>query len=325
VFGTPPALFGRMAALTDPLRARLALVLERHELTVTELCSVFQLPQSTVSRHLKALLDEGWIGYRAEGTSRWYSMRVDQFAPEVRRLWRLIRDQVVRMPVADQDTERVQSVLADRRSRSQEFFSSAAGEWDRMRSELIGRRLDLVGLLGLLDDEWVVGDLGCGTGQASDVLAPFVRQVIAVDDSAAMLTAARERLARHENVEVRNGDLADLPIDDLQLDAAILFLVLHYAADPPSVMREVVRVLRPGGRLLVVDLVPHEREEYRAAMGHLWLGFGSEQMSGWAEEVGMEAARYVPLPADPDARGPMLFAATARSQREEVWIPGVLE
>src|SRR5690606_10715304 len=232
VIGTPPALFGRMAALTDPLRARLALVLERHELTVTELCSVFQLPQSTVSRHLKALLDEGWIGYRAEGTSRWYRLRVEQFAPEERRLWRLVRDQVVRMPLSDQDSERVQSVLADRRSRSQEFFSSAAGEWDRMRGELIGRRLDLVGLLGLVEDEWVVGDLGCGTGQVADVLAPFVRRVIAVDDSAAMLTAARERLERHANVEVRNGDLASLPIDDLQLDAAILFLVLHYAPDP---------------------------------------------------------------------------------------------
>src|SRR5690606_24879179 len=314
-----------MAALTDPLRARLALVLERHELTVTELCSVFQLPQSTVSRHLKALLDEGWIGYRAEGTSRWERVRVEQFAPEERRLWRLVRDQVVRMPLSDQDSERVQSVLADRRSRSQEFFSSAAGEWDRMRGELIGRRLDLVGLLGLVEDEWVVGDLGCGTGQVADVLAPFVRRVIAVDDSAAMLTAARERLERHANVEVRNGDLASLPIDDLQLDAAILFLVLHYAPDPVGVLREVVRVLRPGGRVLVVDLVPHEREEYRSGMGHLWLGFGREQMIGWTEEAGMEGARYVQLPADPDAKGPMLFAATARSQREEVWIPGALE
>ena len=314
-----------MAALTDSLRGRMLLVLERHELSVSELCAVFQLPQSTMSRHLKALSDEGWVGVRAEGTTRRYSIATGQLSPEARRLWRLVRDQVVRMPAADQDSERVRSVLAERRSKSQEFFSTAAGEWDRLRTEFIGRRLDLLALLGLVDDRWVVGDLGCGTGQVSDALAPFVRRVVAVDDSSAMLTAARERLSRHANAEVRNGDLEKLPIDDLQLDAAILFLVLHYLAEPAAVLREVARVLRPGGRLLVVDLTPHDREEYRQGMGHLWLGFRDEQILGWAEDAGFEGARYVTLPADPEAKGPVLFAATARTPREEVWIPGVLD
>ncbi|MEX2582267.1 MAG: metalloregulator ArsR/SmtB family transcription factor [Gemmatimonadota bacterium] len=314
-----------MAALTDPVRGRLLLVLDRHELTVTELCAVFQLPQSTMSRHLKALADEGWVTYRAEGTSRRYSMIPGQLPQETRRLWRLVRDQIVRMPAADQDGERVRSVLAERRSKSQEFFSTAAGEWDRLRTELIGRRLDLTAILGLIDDRWSVGDLGCGTGQVSELLAPFVREVIAVDDSAAMLTAARERLSRHRNVEVRGGDLEKLPIEELRLDAAVLFLVLHYLAEPAAAFREVARVLRPGGRLLVVDLTPHDREEYRAGMGHQWLGFSAEQLAGWAADVGMEGMRYTTLPADPEAKGPALFAATARTPREEVWIPGMLE
>ncbi|MEX2570756.1 MAG: methyltransferase domain-containing protein [Gemmatimonadota bacterium] len=319
-----PPLFDRMAAVTDPLRGRLLLILERHELTVGELCAVLQLPQSTMSRHLKALVDEGWLAFRAEGTSRRYSMRTG-FPPEVRRLWRLVRDQVVTMPAADQDDERVKSVLAERRSKTQEFFSTAAGDWDRLRVELIGRRLDLHGLLGLADDRWIVGDLGCGTGQVALTLAPFVKQVIAVDDSGAMLAAARERLSIHANVEVRSGDLEKLPIDDFQLDAAVMFLVLQYVAEPVSALREVARALRPGGRLLIADLTPHDREEYRQGMGHVWLGFGAEQLGGWVAKAGFEGFRFVHLPADPEAKGPALFAATARTPREEVWIPGQLD
>lgn len=325
MIGIPPALFGRMAALTDPLRARVVLALERHELTVNELCAVFQLPQSTMSRHLKALADEGWLAFRAEGTSRRYSMTSGPLPAEVRRLWKLVRDQVVAMPAADQDAERIRSVLNHRRSKSQEFFSGAVGEWDRLRGELIGRRLDLVALLGLLDEQWIVGDLGCGTGQVSEVLAPFVRQVIAIDESPEMLAAARERLARQPNVEVRAGDLEHLPVDDLQLDAVVVFLVLHYVAEPGAALREVARVLRPGGRMLLVDLTPHEREDYRQRMGHVWQGFAPGQVEEWAAGAGLEGFRYLTLPADPDAKGPALFAATARAQREEVWIPGSLD
>lgn len=307
----PPQIFERMSALADSTRSRLLLVLDRHELTVGELCAVLQLPQSTVSRHLKTLSDEAWVSSRAEGTSRRYRMSADRLEPAARRLWTLVREQVSTLPAADQDAQRLRSVLAARSTRSQEFFSTAAGQWDRLREELFGRRADLMGLLGLLDPGWTVGDLGCGTGQVSASLAPFVRRVVAVDGSAAMLGAARTRLAGIDTVEVRAGELEALPVDDGELDAALLFLVLHYAAEPADALAEARRALKPGGVLLVVDMAPHDREDYRQTMGHVWLGFGGEQLEGWLRETGFGAVRYVPLPADPAAKGPTLFAARA--------------
>jgi ArsR family transcriptional regulator len=103
-----------------------------------------------------------------------------------------------------------------------------------------------------------------------------------------------------------------LPLDDAELDAAVLFLVLHFVPEPARSLAEVARVLKPGGRLLVVDMAPHEREEYRQRMGHVWLGFSPEQLTSWAEGAGLRALRYTPLPADPEAKGPTLFAATLR-------------
>jgi SAM-dependent methyltransferase len=300
-----------MSALADTTRSRLLLVLERHELAVSELCAVFQLPQSTMSRHLKVLGDERWVVARAEGTSRRYRMLPDRLDPAAQRLWQLMREQTAALAAADQDAQRVSSVLAQRRSKSQEFFSSAAGEWGQLRSELFGERVDGLALLALLDEGWAVGDLGCGTGEVSASLAPFVRRVMAVDASPEMLVAARQRLGGRPNVEVRRGDLEALPVDDAQLDAAILFLVLHYIVEPERALAEAARVLRPGGRLLVVDMTPHDREEYRQRMGHVWQGFSSEQLGGWLEAAGWTSYRYHPLPADPAAKGPTLFAATA--------------
>lgn len=307
-----PAIFDRMSALADPTRSRVLLLLERHELTVGELCQVLQLPQSTVSRHLKLLGDEGWVSARAEGTSRRYCMPADRMDAGARQLWSLVRQELASLPGAAQDGERLRSVLAQRSTRSREFFSTAAGEWDRLRAELFGRRADLLALLGLLDERWTVGDLGCGTGQLAHSLAPFVARVVAVDSSSAMLDAARARLGGLPNVETREGELESLPVADGELDAAIAFLVLHYVAEPADALAEAARALRPGGRLLVVDMMPHDREEYRQAMGHLWQGFGAERLAGWMTDAGLDAFRYVPLPPDPAAKGPTLFAATAR-------------
>jgi ArsR family transcriptional regulator len=309
---TRPDLYARLAALSDPTRARLLLVLDRHELTVGELCSVLQLPQSTVSRHLKVLADDGWVVSRAEGTSRQYRM-ADDLDADAKRLWRVVREQAGEGETVAHDVERAAHVLAERRAKSQEFFSSAAGQWDAMRSELFGRRQDLQALLGLLDDGWTVGDLGCGTGEMTAMLAPFVRRVIAVDASRPMLAAAKRRLAGLENVELHAGELEALPIEDGELDAAVAFLVLHYVVDPPKALAEIARALRPGGKLLVVDMVPHDRAELRQQMGHVWQGFAPEQLDTWFTEAGLGPVQYRRLAPDPLAKGPVLFTATAQA------------
>ena len=318
------AILDHLSALADVTRARLLLLLESHELTVSELCAVLQLPQSTVSRHLKSLSEAGWVTSRAEGTSRLYSMPRGREAA-VQRLWLVVRDQVGGTRVAAQDHQRLQGVLADRRTKSQEFFASAAGQWDRLREELFGSTVHLQALPGLLDDRWAVGDLGAGTGAVSAALAPFVRRVVAVDASAAMLQAARRRLQAFDNVDLRRGDLEALPLDDGEIDAAVLTLVLPYLAQPQRAIAEAARALKPGGRLLVVDVLPHDREQYRHQLGHVWLGFSDAQIAGWLAAAGFDGSRVRPLPPDPRAKGPSLFVATARAgSRSKAW-PGVQE
>ncbi len=305
-----PSIYDRLTALADSTRSRMLLLLDRHELTVGDLAAALQLPQSTTSRHLQPLSDEGWVTSRAEGASRYYTFaRLD---PSARRLWGVVGEEVAAGSAAAHDAKRLERILADRRARSQEFFSASAAQWGRVREELFGAQADFVALLGLLDDRAIVADLGTGTAQFAATIAPYVAHVIAVDASAAMLASARRRLAPHENVELRQGDLESLPLDDGHVDLAVLLLVLHHLAEPAAALAEAARVVKPGGRLLVVDMRPHDREEYRQQMGHVWLGFSAEQLASWLEPAGLERLVYRALPADPSAKGPTLFAATAR-------------
>ena len=310
--GRAPAILDHLSALSDPTRSRILLLVDRHELTVSELCAIMQLPQSTMSRHLKALADSGWITARAEGTSNLYVMTRDELDPSARRLWLLVREQVGPRPAAVQDQRRLQAALAGRRTKSQEFFSSSAGQWDRVRDELFGERFHLAAFAALASSTWTVGDLGCGTGQVSAALAPFVERVIAVDASAAMLQAAKKRLHGFDNIDLRRGDLEALPVDDARLDAATLMLVLHHVPEPEKAIAEVARVLKPGGRLLLVDMQPHDRDSYRQQMGHVWLGFSDDHIRRILSESGFDAIRIVPLSPDPKVKGPGLFVATAR-------------
>lgn len=319
-----PALFDRLAVLADPFRGRVLLLLEDQELSVSELCSVLQQPQSTVSRHLKVLSDGGWLGSWREGTSNLYRLAAGELDAEAADLWRLVRRQVAGLPAAAQDRARRDAVLRARRARSKEFFAASAGEWDRLRRELFGAPAESVPLLGLLDPAWTVGDLGCGTGATAELLAPFVARVVAVDESAEMLTAARSRLDV-DTVDLRQGALEELPLADGELDAAVLMLVLHHLADPAAVLAEAARALAPGGRLLVVDMLAHDRVRFREEMGHQWLGFEPERIERWLAAAGFEAPRLVPLAADPEARGPGLFAATARTAAADARIAGAAE
>lgn len=308
---TRPDILDHAATLAEMTRCRILRLLDHHELTVSELCGALKLPQSTASRHLKVLSDGGWVQARREGTSHLYRMTNGSLAPRARQMWGLVREQIEETVEAGQDQQRLDEVLKTRRSRSQDFFSQGAEGWDRLRDELFGQRFDLLALVGLFDPRWTVGDLGCGTGRLSEALAPWVEQVVAVDGSAAMLTAARTRLERFDNIKLRQGDLERLPVEDHQLDAATLFLALHHLPEPGQVLEEARRVLKKDGRLLVVDMLPHDREEYRQEMGHVWLGFSEDQLRRLLNRAGFGTVRFAPLPADSEARGPGLFTACA--------------
>jgi ubiquinone/menaquinone biosynthesis C-methylase UbiE len=265
-----------------------------------------------VSRHLKLLVDDGWLVARGEGTTRFYKMIASRLDGATRDLWSVVSSQYIASGVATQDSRRAEGVLAKRRDKAQIFFLNSANAWDAMRTEMIGARTDLLALLELLDPTWVVGDLGCGAGHISEALAPCVERVIAVDESGPMLGAAKLRLADYANVDLRAGTIEALPIEDNALDVAILFLVAHFITDPARVMREIRRVIKPGGRLLIVDLMAHDRMEYVVQLGHVWQGFDGEQMKQWLTEAGFASSRYRALPADSEARGPAMFVASAR-------------
>ena len=307
-----PEILHQLAALADPTRARLLMVLEQQQLTVSELCDVLGLPQSTVSRHLKLLGDQGWLTKRREGTKHFYTVATDALTDVERQVWDLVGSDMAGEASARADRDRLASVLAARRGQSEAFFAATGEAWTEVRRELYGSRFDLLGLLGLLDPAWTVGDLGCGAGNMSASLAPFVSKVIAVDSSEEMLVAARTNTAGLDNVDVQRAALEALPIEDVTLDAATLFLVLHHVADPGAVIAEAARVLKPGAPLLIVDMERHDDEALAQTMGHVWLGFEHSEIERHLTNAGFTSTLIRSLAIDSDARGPRLFTGAAR-------------
>src|SRR6476661_5012636 len=244
----PDTLLAWMEGLADPMRLRLLRILERHELGVADLCDVLQSPQSTVSRHLKLLLDQGWVQSRRQGTNHLYEMILDELVLAARKLWLLAREQMETWATLSQDELRLQRRLAQRENDSESFFAGAAGEWDRIRNDLYGSRFDLHAVLPLLPPTYVVADLGCGAGELAANLAKHVKTVIGVDNSAEMLKAAKRRARAQTNLDLRKGATATLPLADGEADAALVAPPLTYVEEPHAAVQERAAVLKPGGR-----------------------------------------------------------------------------
>jgi SAM-dependent methyltransferase len=302
-------LMGWMASLADATRVRLVRLLERHELGVVELCDVLQKPQPTVSRHLKVLGDQGWVSSRRQGTGRLYRTVLDELDPAARRLWVVAREQTESWPTVRQDGLRLERVLRERAVDRDAFFAGAAGEWDGLRRQLYGERFNLATLAALLPPGSVVADLGCGTGFLAAELAPSVRKVIGVDGSTAMLRAARRRVAALDNVELLRGDLSAVPIETGSCDAALLVLALTYVTDAAAAVAELGRVLRPGGRGVVVDLLPHDRDDFRRQTGQTARGLDPAAVARMLADAGLSDVATRPLPTEAGATGPALFLA----------------
>lgn len=319
--GKPTALISvvdRLASLGEMVRLRILRVLEAEELSVGEVARVVQLPQSTVSRHLKALAEAGWVQRRAAGTATLYAMSMDDLSGESRALWRAVRDQMGEGAALSADRRRVRDVLEDRKTDSQTFFGRYGGEWDRLRGELFGTRFLPPALLSLLDPSWVVLDVGCGSGNAAEHLAPAVERVVALDQSDIMLESARRRLEGVGNAEFVRGSAEQLPLGAGSVDAVVCSLVLHHVVEPARVLGEMARVLRSdrgGGVALVVDMVAHDREEYRRTMGHQHLGFSRGRMEELMRGAGLERVRYRELSGEVESKGPGLFVCAGRLRK----------
>ncbi len=308
----PERLLAWIGSLADGTRLRLLRLLERNELGVVELCDVLQLPQSTVSRHLKVLGDQKWVRGRRQGTTHQYRTILEELDPAARRLWVVAREQIEHWATVKQDQLRLDRLLREREIDSETFFAGAASEWDRLRRELYGERFSTAAMLALLPAGYVVADLGCGTGNLTAELAPYVKQVIGVDGSAAMLKAARKRTAGCGNVDLRKGDLAAIPIEPVACDAALLVLALAYVTEPQAVLAEVARILKPGGRGVIVDLLPHDREEFRRQTGQITRGLEPKSVERMMTEAGFKNITTRSLPPEQNVKGPALFVSAGQ-------------
>ncbi|MEZ4321467.1 MAG: metalloregulator ArsR/SmtB family transcription factor [Myxococcota bacterium] len=300
-------LHHHLALLAEPTRVRLLFLLADEELAVGELVQVLQLPQSTVSRHLKALKDASWIRRRAEGSAGWFRMQ-DPLEADARDLWAVVQPRHRATTQASEDLERRAAVLEARRVDSTTFFGRMHAQWDALRTELFGESFIIPALLGLMPDLQTVVELGCGTGPNLVALAPTAQRIIGVDREARMLDAARERTKAHANIELRQGGLEDLPLQTGEAQLALCILVLHHVPDLRAAFSEMNRVVAPGGRVAITDMRRHSRTAYRDTMGHAHLGFDADTLVSELP-AGLELHRWTDLPADPASQGPGLFTA----------------
>lgn len=293
--------------LADPSRVRILLLVRRMELSVGELAAVLGQSQPRVSRHIRILADAGLVRRAKEGA--WVFVRLGEAAicdPVLAAIDALSPD----AGVADQ--AKLAAVRAERAAAADAWFAAHAGDWDRERSLHIAETLVEKAIRSSLDgDLGVLVDVGTGTGRMIELLGGNARAALGIDRSPEMLRLARGRIEASgmRHAEVRRGDMYALPREDGSVDTLVFHQVLHFADDPVAVIAEGARVLAPGGRLLVVDFMPHDREELRSQQRHVRLGFGDAQLTEWMARAGLSAQVAAQLPG-PDAAGQRSIGVT---------------
>lgn len=283
-------------ALSDPTRLRLLNILNRFELNVNEIVSIVDMIQSGVSRHLKILLEAGLLKSRKDGSFIYYSANGTD---ATRELITLACTQVKEDPVFVRDQLRAEQSITLRKNRTKRFFRTVAPQWDRLKREVLGT-FDLNGLFETrVRDRKRIADLGCGTGEMlSRLTRADSHTLIGVDASPEMLEQARIKLHGPENIELRLGEVENLPMRDLEVDAAIMSMVLYHLVAPEKSIQEVFRVLRPGGLFLLADFQRHDQEEVKQLIGGAWLGFEKEQVLGWFSASGLTPVSHDVFPVE---------------------------
>ena len=305
-------------AMADSTRRRILQLVARHELTVSELVDCLAQPQSTVSRHLKVLRDAGVILDRREANTVHYAaVEPANGTSDNHDLQGHLLEWVGQQDLPKPLARRLNRILTERQSRSSEFFSRAAHRWDQLRLEAFGDAFHLEALAALLPRDWVVADIGTGTGYMLPVLADTFRKVMAVDPVPEMLEVARSR-CRAENIRnviFRKGDLGRLPIQQGRVDLALAVLVLHHVPAPEDALRELGRIVKPGGRLLIVEQQTHQLEAFHERMQDRWWGFEPAKLTRAVAAAGFEDIHCRALAThSPESRAvesPELFTLTA--------------
>jgi len=307
-------------ALSDATRQRIVQLLIIEELNVSELVELLRQPQSTISRHLKVLRAASLIVDRRDGVTTFY--RVRQGTTDAKELGALVlnwfRDHPLPRPLRD----RLTRVLRGRKDAPGGFFERLGKRWDDLRKAAFGEVFATEAFVSLLPAEWTVADIGTGTGYLLPMLADNFARVIAVDPAATMLECARQRVNDHSaaNVEFHQGDLSRLPITDQACGLAIALLVLHHVARPAEALAELRRVVRPGGRLLLVEQQSHENQKFYETMQDHWWGFDANDLAGQVRAAGFGAVRHHPLGSASNSakslEAPSLFVITGERTKD---------
>jgi len=300
--------------LSDPTRVRVLALLEQEELAVQELMDVLGMAQSRVSRHLAILREAGLLRDRRDGTYVFYRFQAPAEGPW-RDTWELVKRSLESDPTRARDRAALTQVMAARADRTRSFFDAVGPEWDALRKVFDDDSLRSRALTRLIAPGLRVADVGTGTGILAAELARLGAQVIAIDHSPRMLESARAKLsaAGIEGVELRAGEARALPVEDASVDAAFTHMVLHYLPSPAEAIRELARIVRPGGVVVVVDFVRHEHEWMRQELGVAWLGFDAAEVEQWFAQADLDDPVYEVQPARSAARDlPAPFIASAR-------------
>ena len=302
-------ILSQLSTLSDRTRVRLIRILLEEECSVTELVSILEIPQSTISRHIKILLEQHWIVKREDGNSNCYCCKKELLSDSYQALWSVLAaDQ---HELYQQDYRRLQTVLSLRMLNPNNFFKQHATKWTDLRKELFGDQFLLPTLLSMIPSTMCIADIGCGTGEALLALAPSQSQLIGVDLSNEMLQIARERTQQYSNISLRQGSLSDLPLEDDEADCLLCMLVLHHIVDIKQALKEMHRCIKKGGRLIILDMISHHHHEFKQ-MGHKHFGFSKDM---FVSNSLFTLQNFQRLPKAPRALGPELFIATLLSNR----------
>ena len=289
-----------LEAAGEVTRLRLLALLADAELTVSELTTILGQSQPRISRHLRLLVEAGLIDRHREGA--WAFFRVAEKGTGSD----LVHDLIGRIdpadPVLADDRSRLAEVRRARADQAARYFADHAAHWDHLRSLHVAEDVVEAAILAAVGQGpfHAVLDLGTGTGRMLELLAPLADRTVGIDQSPAMLNLARTRIEREgpKQVQLRQGDLYALPVERDGYDVVILHQVLHYLDDPVRALREAARVLRPGGRLIVIDFAPHHHEFLRDQHAHRRLGFGPDEIASYLRDAGLEVRAHRDLPAD---------------------------